>query len=267
MEFSEIVKNAFYYDKTGMLLKGDCLEWMSEFPDKGIDLILTDPPYGTTQCKWDVIIPFEPMWKNIFRIRKNISTICLFGSEPFSSLLRVSNLKEFKYDWIWEKNQPTGIGYAKYRPMSNHENISVFVENKNKYNPQFVKSKISDRALGKSNGKFTGTVAETTGMMAKKKDNPDNILREMVKPRTVLEFSVVPHSKGYLHPTQKPVELLEYLIRTYTDEGDIVLDFASGSSSTAIACKNTNRKWICIEKEEKYCEISRERIKNHKIIQ
>jgi DNA modification methylase len=261
-ELIELKKEAYYSDETGMLLKGDCLGWMDRIPDKSIDMVLCDPPYGKTACKWDVIVPFDRMWKMLNSIKKEISTTAIFGSEPFSSLLRTSNLKEFKYDWIWEKNYSTGIGYAKYRPMNNHEVVSIFYS-KNKYFPQLVQSKIKDRKLGKSNGKFTGRISETTGMMSVQKDNPDNLLKELVNPRTILEFNVVPHSTGYLHPSQKPTELLEYLIKTYTNEGDTILDFCSGSCSTAIAAINTNRRWICIEQEEKYCELSKERIENH----
>lgn len=195
------------------LFHGDCLEIMKTLPDNSIDFILTDPPYGTTACKWDSIIPFNCMWKELKRLRKG--TIALFGAEPFSSTLRISNVKEFKYDWIWLKSRATGHLNASHRPMTAHEIISIF--NAKKYFPQT-----------KTN-----------------------------YPRTAIQFK----SEGKtVHPTQKPVALLEYLIRTYTLEGDTVLDFTMGSGSTGVACKNLNRKFIGIEKDDKYFEIAKQRL-------
>ena len=201
------------------LIQGDCLEKMKDIPDKSIDMILCDLPYGTTACKWDVVIPFEPLWEQYKRIIKDRGAIVLFGSEPFSSYLRMSNIKQYKYDWVWEKNQPSGIATTKYMPMKNHEIISVFCSGRTSYYPQKVKSKIKDRNLGKSNGKFWDkTNIGVNNLKPKKVNNPDNILLEYVNPRTVLEYNIEPNSKGKLHPTQKPVALIEYLIRTYTNE-------------------------------------------------
>lgn len=239
------------------LLHGDCLELMKSIPDKSIDMVLTDPPYGTTACKWDVVIPFEPMWQQLRRVTKDNGAICLFGSEPFSSHLRLSNLKMFKYDWIWVKNHQTGIGYAKHRPMSKHEIVSVFSEEKTVYNKQMgdcadsVKKKWKDGQIG-LNGKY-GQQSEHIKVSV-------NVFSYKINPNTVLNFNVVPRSKGTLHPTQKPVPLLEYLIKTYTLENETVLDFTMGSGSTGVACKNLNRNFIGIERDDKYFEIAKNRI-------
>jgi site-specific DNA-methyltransferase (adenine-specific) len=235
---------------------------MKKLEDKSIDMVLTDPPYGTTACKWDTVIPFEPMWKELKRICKGV--ILLFGSEPFSSHLRLNNLKDFRYDWYWYKNSPSGIALAKYQPMRSIESISVFSTMKNSYYPQLMESKITDRIIGRSNGKVgqkRKIDKSVHGMsLAIKSNNPENIIRKMCTPRNVLEFKVVSRAKGTFHPTQKPVALLEYLIKTYTLEGETVLDFTMGSGSTGVACKNLNRKFIGIEKEEKYFEIAKQRI-------
>lgn len=239
------------------LLNADCLFAMSLIEDKSIDLVLTDPPYGTTACKWDSVIPFEPMWKELKRIRKDNAAIVLFGSEPFSSHLRMSNIKEFKYDWVWTKNRPSGIGYAKYRPMSYHEIISVFGFPKNNFYPQRIersesgKNRVSyghKHGLQKDCGVHSGFNFKKLGF--KKHD------QNTKNPSTVLYFN---KEVGH-HPTQKPVPLLEYLIKTYTLEGETVLDFTMGSGSTGVACKNLNRKFIGIEKDERYFEIAKRRI-------
>ena len=249
------------------VIQGDCLEEMPKIPDKSIDMILCDLPYGTTACKWDTIIPFEPLWEQYKRIIKDNGAIVLTASQPFTSALVMSNVKMFKYEWIWEKNCPTGIALAKYQPMRNHESIIVFCNGKTLYNKQQTLSKISDRKLGKSNGRFNmqNKTGEHYGdMVFIKKNNPENILLENVNPRTVVRFDVPPRSKGTLHPTQKPVALFEYLIKTYTNEGDLVLDNCAGSFTTAIASDNLKRNWICIEKEAEYCAIGEKRIKENR---
>jgi site-specific DNA-methyltransferase (adenine-specific) len=247
------------------LMKGDCLERMKEIPDKSVDMVLTDPPYGTTACKWDSVIPFKQMWTELKRVSKDNSAIALFGSEPFSSALRMSNIKNFKYDWYWYKNCPTGISLSRTQPMRCLEAIHVFSIGRPPYFKQLMKSRISDRTLGKKNGKFSHKrdYDNTTGFKAfVKTSNPENILLENVNPRNVLEFSVVPRAKGTLHPTQKPVALLEYLVKTYTIEGETVLDFTMGSGSTGVACKNLNRNFVGIERDDKYFEIAKARIEN-----
>lgn len=240
------------------LIHGDCLEEMKNLPDNSIDLCLTDPPYGTTQCKWDSVIPFDPMWKELKRVVKDNGAICLFGSEPFSSHLRMSNIKMYKYDWVWEKNRPSNISCTKIRPMNYIEIVSVFYR-KNTYYPQMVprseKGKI--RAIGK---KFTTSATTGEHNSCKNKINPHKRLIEspnMILPKNILKYPRVNNTK---HPTQKPVALLEYLIKTYTLENETVLDFTMGSGSTGVASKNLNRKFIGIEKEKKYFEIAKTRI-------
>lgn len=225
---------------------GDCLELMKNIPDKSVDMCLTDPPYGSTACKWDTVIPFEPMWKELHRIVKDNGAICLFGSEPFSSALRMSNIKRFKYDWIWDKKIPSGMSYAKYQPMRQHELCSIF--NSKIYYPQMTKRDKPIRGGGMSKGETTNN----QNLIALKKTYIEK------NPTSILIFDKI--RKGSMHPTQKPVTLLEYLIKTYTLEGETVLDFTMGSGSTGVAAKNLNRKFIGIEKEEKYFEIAKQRI-------
>lgn len=256
--------NTYYQDSLCTLIQGDCIEVMSSMIEDGLkfDAIITDPPYGTTACKWDTIIPFDKMWKCLKYLRNENTPTVLFGSEPFSSMLRCSNLNEFKYDWIWNKNYGSGFAFSKYQPMRNHEIISCFAKNKSSYYPQEVLSKVKDRKTGKRNGHhgYDLTSEHTGNMIFNSKTNPSKILRTNVNPKTVLDFDCPPRSKGYLHPTQKPVELMEYLIKTYTNEGDIILDFTCGSGTTLVVAKNLNRKSYGIELEEKYCEITKNRL-------
>lgn len=257
-----------YNSNKALLFEGDCLEVMDKLIQLGVkvDAVICDPPYGTTACKWDSIIPLDKMWDRLWALSKETARIALFGAEPFSSNLRISQIKNFKYDWFWYKNCPTGIALAKYQPMRSIENISVFYKtNVGTFNKQKMASKITDRKLGKSNGKFGTKAKEGDSIHGLKrfikKENPDNILLAEVNPRNVLEFDVVPRAKGTLHPTQKPIALMEYLVKTYTNEGDTVLDFCMGSGTTGVACKNLNRNFIGIEKDEKYFEIAKERLK------
>ena len=232
------------------LYNGDCLELMKNIPDGSVDLVLTDPPYGTTACKWDSVIPFEPMWEQLNRIIKPNGAICLFGSEPFSSALRMSNIKNFKYDWIWEKEQGVGFQLVKYRPLIKCENISVFCKKTPTYFP--IKTKLEkviriNRKAG-SNGK-----SETSPL--KYSDERVSEYSERY-PTNLIKFK---RDKGK-HPTQKPVALLEYLIKTYTNEGETVLDFTCGSGSCGVACINTNRNFIGIELDKGYFDIAEKRI-------
>lgn len=227
---------------------GDCLELMKDIPDKSIDMILCDLPYGTTACKWDVIIPFDKLWHQYKRIIKDYGAIVLFGSEPFTSKLILSNLKMFKYTWIWDKVKPNGHLVAKYRPMQRSEDIIVFGNKKILYKPIMIdreKSKISKEY--KRTELIGGTKKNTSKIITKK------------YPTNILVYSNA-NQKNKLHPTQKPVELLEYLIKTYTNEGDTVLDNCMGSGSTGVACINTDRNFIGIELDEKYFNIAKERI-------
>ncbi len=234
------------------LLHGDCLELMKNIPDKSVDMVLTDPPYGTTACKWDVIIPFEPMWKELKRITKDNSAICLFGSEPFSSHLRLSNLKMFKYDWILDKVKGTNFLNAKRQALKVHEIVSVFYTGQCPYSPQ--------KTLGHKLKKSVRKVELQAGLVygATTKDNVYESTERY--PRSIQVFSTDTQNSS-LHPTQKPVALLEYLIKTYTLENETVLDFTAGSFTTGVACVNLNRKFIGIELDKNYFDIGVNRIK------
>ena len=224
------------------LIKGECIEQMKLIPDGSIDAIITDPPYGTTACKWDSVIPFEPMWEQLNRIIKPNGAIVLFGSEPFSSALRMSNIKNYKYDWVWKKSNVMGFLNSKKRPLKEIENIMIF--NSKIYNPQGLK--VNTKGKNRQ-GKNTGV----TG-----KYNSVNFSTHTNYPKTIQYFK---NERG-LHPTQKPVELMEYLIKTYTNENETVLDFTMGSGSTGVAAKNLNRSFIGIELDEKYFNVAENRI-------
>ena len=239
--------------KAVTLWHGDCLELMKNISDGSVDLVLTDPPYDTTACKWDSVIPFEPMWEQLNRIIKPNGAICLFGSEPFSSALRMSNIKNFKYDWIWDKvNRYTGYGSCKYCPLKRYEIISVFYKSKPTYNPQMMVGKPY-----KKTGDYSSKVYGTGKIKKHGENNGDRY------PFNILQYKGDDKKNGFLHPTQKPIDLLEYLIRTYTNEGETVLDFTAGSMSTVIACINTNRNCIAIEKDDHYFSVGCERVHNH----
>jgi len=228
---------------------------MKDMPDGSIDMILCDLPYGTTQCKWDTIIPFEPLWKQYNRVIKDNGAIVLFGSEPFTSTLICSNLKNFKYNWIWQKNKSTGFLNAKKQPLNDNETISVFYKKQCLYNPQMtIAERIYKRGLAKRN---------KSDCYGEEKDfiQEDNGLRY---PKRIQYFNNN-YTQEQLHPTQKPVELCEYLIKTYTNEGMTVLDNCMGSGSTGVACKNLNRKFIGIELDNTYFEIAKGRISEHNI--
>ena len=236
-----------------LLYKGDCLEEMKKIPDGSVDLVLTDPPYGTTACKWDSVIPFEPMWTQIKRIVKKDAAIVLFGSQPFTSALVMSNVDMFKYCWVFGKSLPVGHGYAKYRPMSNHEDICVFGKGRTTYNPQYTPRE-KPRVYTRKNASLSGSSSMTSH------DGKTRVL--FGKYPTTIQMFNTSIQNGKVHPTQKPVALLEYLIRTYTNEGETVLDFTMGSGSTGVACVNTRRKFIGIELDEHYFGIAQERISN-----
>lgn len=232
------------------LYNGDCLEIMDKLIKDGIivDAVITDPPYGSTICKWDNFILFEPMWDKIKQLRKDSTPIILFGSEPFASYLRLSNIKEYKYDWIWDKVILSGMMYARYRPMSQTENILVFGKKRITYILQMI---LRNKPI-KGGGMTKGEALNNKGFKPLKKThlykNPINLIK-FKKQRT-----------NTLHPTQKPVELLEYLIKTYTNESDTVLDFTMGSGTTGVACKNLNRDFIGIELDQNFFNIACERI-------
>ena len=237
------------------LFKGDCLEVMGKLIERNIkvDAVICDPPYGTTSCKWDTIIPFEPLWERLNKLIKENGAIVLFGSEPFSSYLRISNIQKYKYDWYWRKEKGKGHLNAKKMPLKSVETISIFYNKPPIYNPQFgvgkpyVKRNCNKNTLNKG---VYGTIQESC----------DTYNDGKRYPKTDIYFKSVQRT---VHPTQKPIELMEYLVKTYTNEDETVLDFAMGSGSTGVACLNTNRKFIGIELDEKYFEIAKKRIEEH----
>lgn len=252
------------------LYNGDCLEVMDKLIEQGlkVDAIITDPPYGTTACKWDNVIPFDAMWERLNKLIKSNGAIVLFGSEPFSSELRMSNIKKLRHEWYWNKINAGNFVQAKNHPLKIVENIMVFSKNKVNYNPQMninteeYTKKLKAKHKNKKESSMTQTVEDKYFTMASGKfkiqtdesvSYPKNIL-------TVSKFSNECNSRNRVHPTQKPVELLEYLIKTYTNEGELILDFTAGSGSTGVGCINTNRRFIGIELDEGYYNIAKERI-------
>lgn len=236
------------------LFNDDCLKVLPTIPDKSIDLILTDPPYGTTDCKWDNVIPFEPMWEELKRIIKDNGCIALFGSEPFSSHLRLSNIKWFKYDWIWNKKLAGNGILAKHQPLKIHEIVSIFSFKKHNYYPLKTKGLLRKKL---PNNLKKSEINNGNGIKKTKET-----FNDLYYPKTIIDFTLANLRKGRLHPTQKPVSLLEYLIKTYTNENDTVLDFTMGSGSTGVACKNTNRDFIGIELDQEYFKIAKQRIES-----
>ena len=237
------------------ILLGDCLELMKDIPNGSIDMILCDLPYGTTQCKWDSIIPLNKLWEQYERIIKPNGAIILTSAQPFTSALVMSNTKLFKYDWVWRKPKGTGHLNAKKQPMRDKEDVLVFYKNQCTYNPQWTWGEPYTNL--KSGKTAKPSTAEVTGkyMNGAEFRNGSDGRRY---PKQVQEFGVV--EGGTLHPTEKPVDLFRYFIRTYTNEGDIVLDNTAGSGTTAIACMEENRQFIVMEKEEKYYDIIKKRV-------
>jgi site-specific DNA-methyltransferase (adenine-specific) len=242
---------------------GDCLEVMKELPDNSVDMVLCDLPYGTTACKWDEIIPTSLLWPEYNRICGK-GAFVLFAAQPFTSALVMSNIKEFKYSWIWEKNRPTGAQQSKNRPMSRHEDVLVFSslgmghksllgEDRMPYNPQGVKD--SHMEVVKEKGTFSKTIGQRPNQVG------SWYMAQTGFPDTILRFD---KEESHYHPTQKPVDLLSYLIKTYTDKGMTILDNCMGSGSTGVACVNTERSFIGIEKDEGYFKIAERRIEDAK---
>ena len=229
---------------------GDCLGVMKEIPDKSVDAIICDLPYGTTACKWDSVIPFEPLWAQYKRIIKDNGAIVLFASQPFTSALVMSNTKWFKYKWIWNKRKAGNIFLAKYQPMKIHEDIVVFSNGSCNYYP------IMEQREKVKTSKNYGT-GESMGGSKEKEDKVYTYTHK--NPVSIIDVSNA-SQKGKVHPTQKPVDLLEYLVKTYTNQGDTVLDNCMGSGTTGVACKNLNRKFIGIEQDPSYFKIAKGRI-------
>lgn len=260
------------------LIKGDCLEVMDKLIDEGVivDAIICDPPYGTTTCKWDNVIPFDEMWLRLNKLIKPNGAIVLFGSEPFSSALRMSNIKKFKYDWIWEKQKASNFMGAKHQPLKHHEIISVF--NVKGYNPQKYKVIEIEDVLNMSKANLIkyhkNREFDKFGLVDRRKNindcisNKELIGSDITRVRNKDEGVRYPKSiikinkeARNIHPTQKPIELMEYLIKTYTDTNETVLDFTMGSGSTGVACKHLNRRFIGIELDKHYYRIARHRIR------
>jgi site-specific DNA-methyltransferase (adenine-specific) len=231
------------------LMLGDCLERMKEIPNGSVDLVLADPPYGTTACKWDSIIDLPLMWEQIKRVVKPTGAIVLTASQPFTTILIASNMKAFKYNWVWDKKKSANYVLAKYQPMKVHEDICVFSFSTHEYYPIMVDRDIVKVRTTFSSGEATNKVRD------------DGKARTYTHkyPKSILKVSNA-NQNGRVHPTQKPVGLMEYLIKTYTREGETVLDFAMGSGTTGVACINTNRRFIGIEKDEAYFDIAEKRI-------
>lgn len=236
------------------LWHGDCLELMKDIPDKSVDCIICDLPYGTTANKWDVIIPFDELWKEYDRICKDNAAICLFGSQPFSSLLVASNIKMFRHEWIWIKNRGSNFANTVREPFKEHEHILVFSKGKWTYNKQMQER--TGGGLSRVQYDFN-SITESSNY--RRFDRPQGKQGNLRLPSSWQKFN----TEVGLHPTQKPVALIEYLIKTYSNEGELVLDNTAGSMTTAIAAINTNRRCICIEKDDKYFEIGSERVRKH----
>lgn len=241
------------------VIHGDCLEEMKRIPDKSIDMILCDLPYGTTACKWDTIIPFEPLWEQYKRIIKDNGAIVLTASQPFTSALVMSNIKMFRYCWVWEKDKGANFLQANFQPLKTHEDVVCFAYGKTKYNPQKT---INPRKQSETNSKQLSEKRKEAGLNVEFFKSSSIYEKDKLLPRSVQYFSRDIPKGGTLHPTQKPVALFEYLIKTYTNEGDLVLDNCAGSGTTGVACKNTGRNYILIEKEKEYVDIINKRLSN-----
>ena len=228
---------------------GDCLILMKEIPDYSIDMILCDLPYGTTACKWDTIIPFEPLWAQYKRIIKDNGAIVLTGSQPFTSALIMSNPDMFRYEWVWDKKRTTNFVNANRMPLKQHENICVFYKKQSIYNPQFIYDGIKRNRTPQSKSSNVVCVTQFIDHRQYDKHFPKSI---------IVEYSG--YNKEKFHPTQKPVALFEYLIKTYTNEGDLVLDNCAGSGTTGVACKNLNRRYILMEKDPTYVSMIKKRL-------
>lgn len=243
-----------------LLMLGDCLERMAEIDAGSVDLVLADVPYGTTACKWDSVIPFPPMWEHLRRVSKVGAANVLFASQPFTSALVMSNIENFRYDWMQDKVTTGGFSYAKYRPMAAHESILIFGRGTILYNPQMIKRTPEElKRLPKKGGETARSEhhATMTGRYYSRKDRPYKY------PSTVIRIKGLSNraKERVGHPTQKPIELMEYLIKTYSGEGDNVLDFCMGSGTTGVACIRTGRKFIGIELRPDYYKNAEERIK------
>ena len=247
------------------LLHGDAIEMMKNIPDHTVDLVLCDPPYGTTACAWDSVIPLEPMWEQLLRVGSSLATFVFMASQPFTSKLGASNLSMLKYSLVWEKNRPTGHVHAKNKPMKKHEDILVFsrgntghvsqTSHRMTYNPQGL-TPLAVPAIRRVNITGDDTV------LSHRKSHRDTVRVVEGFPHSILYYAA-PSGKDRVHPTQKPLDLFDYLVNTYSHEGDMILDFAMGSGTTGVACVRSNRRFIGIERDEKYFNIATSRVAKH----
>tara|TARA_R100000664_G_scaffold23740_1_gene33367 strand:+ start:122 stop:850 length:729 start_codon:yes stop_codon:yes gene_type:complete len=232
------------------VLLGDCLQRMKEIPDGSVDMILCDLPYGTSKCRWDTIIPFEPLWKEYKRVIKINGAMVLTASQPFTSVLIASNFKDYRYNWVWEKSKATGYLNAKKMPMKAHEDICIFYQKPPLYNPQ----------KWMSTPYYKGSAHRPTEVYGKQREVLVENESGLRYPRTVQYFKTAESEGKTYHPTQKPISLFKYLIKTYTQENELVLDSCAGVGTTALAALRTNRKYICIENDQEYYDVMQERI-------
>jgi DNA modification methylase len=239
------------------LMLGDCLERMKEIEDGSVDMVLCDPPYGTTQNKWDSVIPLDYLWPELWRCLKPDGVIVMCSAQPFTSVLVTSQLKHYKYEWVWVKNLKTGNLNARRMPMGGHESLQVFYKKPCTYVPQKRERTTEVKSGNKKNSLTSNYGAQKEDYLDRQSDwiSPDTAL---------LNIKCVHNSSGKLHPTQKPVELMEYMVNTYSKEGETVLDFTMGSGTTGVACVNTNRNFIGIEMDENYFKIATDRINTTK---
>ena len=240
------------------IVNGDCIVEMSKLPSNSVDMILTDLPYGTTQNTWDFIIPIDDMWKHFWNVLKETGVIALTSSQPFTSKLVISQIDNFKHEWIWEKDGGSNFANTVREPMKEHESVLIFSKGKWTYNKQM------EERIGSRKGKITKSVFNTKSENYQKFDGRGTVVIPKLRvPRSIQRFT---RERG-LHPTQKPIKLFEYLIKTYTNKNDLVLDCCAGSGTTGVACNNIDRRYILIEKEHKYCDIIKERLNRRKVEQ
>lgn len=259
MTLNELYKIANYKGMNNMMFNSDCLEIMKLMPNDCVDMILCDPPYGTTACRWDTIIPFEPMWEQIKRIVKSNAAIVFTASQPFTSALVMSNPNMFRHEWIYKKRCASNFAQAAYAPMKEHESVLVFGKNKVNYYP--IKEERNGSGKDRIKYDFSEATRHNVGEFVGEMNGDYNSKADSLRfPSSVQEFNNRAKGDRGFHPTQKPVALCEYLIKTYTKENDIVLDFTMGSGTTGVACVNLNRRFIGVELDKKYFEIAKERV-------
>lgn len=247
---------------SGTFLHGDCLELMRDLPDGSVDMVLCDLPYGTTACSWDSVIPFEPLWEQYWRVCKPGAAVVLTASQPFTTALIGSNMRDFRYCWYWVKSAVTGFANAKKQPLRHIEDVCVFYKSLPTYNPQGLKplGKVQRNGVSVGGDTLRTNVEKSAGKGSLRTAGAEYVQEFTNYPRQSLEFA---RDSSKVHPTQKPVALFEYLIRTYTNPGETVLDNTAGSGTTAIAAENAGRRWICMERDPDYYAAAVGRVYDH----